>query len=376
MVMSYARARLWLGISGVGTIVLLCLVSLLLRVPAHLLYGGPESLARDGLQLAAVLFAYAVVQGAFDFFGGHILPTEYGRTQTVFGTFLAGWFRGVLLHGATLLLIGLTLIGAARAGGFPAVLGVFVGISLLLLIAQAGIAAAIGGVGYRKGGAPVGSLPVTVAQTASPYFTGGVAGLPGFERLYLPTRWQNMFPPEQRRVLFLRKIGVVATGSRTRGLGLALAFNTVGFALSYALSGGTASVSGLVTTSLWFTIWSFLGLILLPTPSQGGVFRADAYALREGGDADTIAGIIRRLDEDQDDEPARPRGVEAIFHPLPSVERRVARLTNAPTGHTMPDAWHAARMAIYLSWAGMSFLSRAVHCNVGRPDAWVFLPGD
>jgi hypothetical protein len=33
-------------------------------------------------------------------------------------------------------------------------------------------------------------------------------------------------------------------------------------------------------------------------------------------------------------------------------------------------------MMLYLSWAGIGGLSRAVHCNVGRPPLWVLLPGD
>jgi len=39
-------------------------------------------------------------------------------------------------------------------------------------------------------------------------------------------------------------------------------------------------------------------------------------------------------------------------------------------------AWHAARTALYLSWAGVGLLGRAVHCNLGRPEVWVFLPSD
>ncbi|MBC7808187.1 MAG: hypothetical protein H7145_18810 [Akkermansiaceae bacterium] len=374
IVMSYARARLWLGITGVGTIVVLCLVALVFRIPALLLHTGAQPVWRDGYELAAVLFLYATVQGAFDFFGGHILPTEYGRTTARFGAFLAGWLRGVLCHSAVLLLIGVALIRASQAGGFWATMGTFAAISLVLLLAQAGLAGLIGGIPYRRGDDLPGSLPVTVAQSTTPYFTGGIVGVPGFERLVLPARWQDAFSPEQMAAILSRKTGVVRTGSRLRGLALAIGFNAIGFALSYTLGGGTASVAALVSTSLWFTVWSFIGLLLLPTPSQSGVFRADAFALSSGTDADTLASVIQRLDEDQDDEATRPSGVEKIFHPLPSVERRLARLFTPETAD--PGAWHAARTAIYLSWAGMSFLSRAVHCNSGRPDAWVFLPSD
>ena len=36
----------------------------------------------------------------------------------------------------------------------------------------------------------------------------------------------------------------------------------------------------------------------------------------------------------------------------------------------------AARVALYLCVAGLGLLGRVVHCNAGRPEAWVFLPGD
>ncbi len=36
----------------------------------------------------------------------------------------------------------------------------------------------------------------------------------------------------------------------------------------------------------------------------------------------------------------------------------------------------AARVALYLCVAGLGLLGRVVHCNVGRPEAWVFVPGD
>ena len=39
-------------------------------------------------------------------------------------------------------------------------------------------------------------------------------------------------------------------------------------------------------------------------------------------------------------------------------------------------AWHLARTALYLSHAGLSLLPRAVHCNAGRPELWVYLPSD
>ncbi len=198
--------------------------------------------------------------------------------------------------------------------------------------------------------------------------------MPGFEVILLPERWLDGLTQAQVEAVLIRRMGVVHIGARTRGLLLAIGWNTLGASLAYFLSGGIASVAGLVTFGLWFTLWNFLGLLLLPTPSQRGVFSGDAFALKNGAEMTTLGSLLQTLDRDQDDEPARSRGVETYFHPLPSVERRMALLTAGGTQEI--GAWHSARMAIYLSWAGISFLSRAVHCNCGRPDVWVFLPSD
>lgn len=172
----------------------------------------------------------------------------------------------------------------------------------------------------------------------------------------------------------MRRVGVLRNGSRARGLLLAIGWNLAGFCLAFLLSGHVTSVAGLVTFNLWFTLWNFLGLLVLPSPSQRGVFGGDAFALQHGVEKQILHTVIQQLDKDQDDEYSRSRGVETYFHPIPSVERRVTLLNSG--GSPESGAWHAARMAIYLSWAGGSFLSRAVHCNCGRPDVWVFLPCD
>ena len=371
--MTYARARLWLGITGVGTMVCWCVVLLALRVPQRFLPTETVFSPPDVATLVGVIFAYAAVQGTFDFFGGHILPTEYGRTTRRLGAFLAGWLRGVAAHSAVLLCIGLSLLTAARWTGFWGAFVAFATIGVLLIAVQAGMAATVGGISYRRDEGD--DLPLVVfAQGGDSYFTGGIAGLPSAARIVLPAQWASLSEREQT-IIRLRKGGVLRSGARTRGIALALGFNAIGFALSLVAGGNAASVAGLVTTSLWFTLWSFAGLLLLPTPSQRGVFAADAFALENGASVGELEAVIRILDRWQEDEPARPGGVERVFHPLPSVERRLSRLA-VPERETSGAAWHTARMAIYLSWAGMSLLSRAVHCNAGRPDAWVFLPSD
>ena len=365
--MSYARARLWLGITGIGTIVTLSALALLFQLPQRFLLTQPAALWTELGELIFIFVAYVAISAPFDFFGGFVLPGEYGRSKMSLGAFLVRWLRGVALHSGLLLAFSLGLLSAARAGGALRVLGVFCGLQLMLLIAQPLLAQLIGGLRYSH------AKDYQLASGGGHYFTGGILGLPGRERVILPAHWQETLTPEQLQVTLLRKRGAIETGARTRGLLLAFGWNLAGFSLALLLSGGASSVAGLVTASLWFTLWSFLGLLLLPRPSQNGVFGGDQYALQQGVLPELLESVIRKLDRDQDDEPARSERVERTFHPLPSVERRLQSFTTPLTGF---DAWHGARMAIYLSWAGLSFLSRAVHCNAGRPDVWVFLPSD
>lgn len=68
----------------------------------------------------------------------------------------------------------------------------------------------------------------------------------------------------------------------------------------------------------------------------------------------------------------RPSLIEAIFHPIPSVENRL----NGPRTRGRIGFWDLARTSIFISLAGLGLLGRAVHCNCGRPSLWVFLPTD
>jgi hypothetical protein len=77
LTMSYARARLYLGTSCVGMWVVLSVVALAFGLPAKLLSTSPAW--GDEGQLIGVVFVYACLSGAFDLFGGYLLPKEYGR---------------------------------------------------------------------------------------------------------------------------------------------------------------------------------------------------------------------------------------------------------------------------------------------------------
>jgi len=205
-------------------------------------------------------------------------------------------------------------------------------------------------------------------------FVGGWSGITA-QTLVVPFRWTQLPEPALAAMLLRRRLAATS-GAHTRGVLGAIGWNTLGFAVSLALTGASpATAAGVLTLAAAMTLWAFLGVLLLPTPSRAAVFALDAAATASVGAAPMRAGI-EQLDAWQDDEPVRSAGVETVFHPVPGRSARIARLVGN-TGAVKPwHAHHVARHALWLSWGAFTPISRAVHCNVGRPALWAMLPGD
>jgi hypothetical protein len=288
----------------------------------------------------------------------------------LFPVFFMKWVRGVAVQGFVMTLSALALLQAGRRWGVPGAVAVLACIQLLLLALQLRLAQWAGGL--RRGPAPEPGL--IALNGLDPGFTGGAVGLPGLERHVVSLAWWGEISPASLRAEISRRQGSVATGSRLRGVLLALAWNLGGFWLCASLPwAGVTSVYTLLETLLGCTLWSFLGLLILPSFSRPGVLEADRYAVTHGISPQQVESAMREFDHLQDDEPSRSRWVERIFHPIPAVTNRLAALQ---AGARPYGAWHAARLALYLSWAQFGLLSRAVHCNSGRPELWVMPPCD
>lgn len=375
----YGRARLWLGITGVGTIVMLALVSLSLGLPSRFVAGFDDSLGGQTLAILAFLLIYAAVQLPFDLLGGYALPKHFGRDHPPPARFIAGLFRGVAFHTALLFLIGLGLLFAGRRLGIPGVLGLGALTPFVLLWIRTPLARTL---------APLRARPLVrdsdepedtdaktrVIECEDEGFTGGYTGVLTARGVLLPARWVEQLDGESLALVRRRRRIAVRSGGWLRGRILALAFTWVGIVVAAFVVGaerlGTAE--GVISLSLVFSIWSFLGLLTLPTPSRTGVLAVDAALRSSDVDARTLDRVIRRLDEFQDREPTRPAGVEAVFHPVPAVRNRV----DGPVATGRRGFLDAARTSIFLSASGLGLLGRAVHCNCGRPALWVYLPSD
>lgn len=378
---TYARSRLWLGITGVGSIVVLAVLLVALEVPARALEGqGGTPLADARVLLGSAALA-ALLALPFDWIGGIVLPRRFGRPVKAASQFLWAWLRGVLVLSLLWTANGTLLLAAGRTGGRPAALLAFACIAVLLILFQERLARFVGGLRrspMEARGAPGSRAPsIILLDGSDPGFTGGFAGglTDGKASLVLPRRWYGELPPRMFILLIERRLQILRSGAWRRALILAVLWNALGFFLaSHLPNAGVSTPSELLTTTLGFTLWTFLGLLVLPTPSRQATLRADARAAR---DADTRANLIqavRLLDRFQDDEPERSPGLESVFHPVPASANRVRALEQPRVDP--PLAWNLARTALYLSYAGLSLLPRAVHCNVGRPELWIYMPAD
>lgn len=373
------------------------MVLLFIAGPPAFLSAVSESFTDEVKSLSYLLGFYILFSAPFDWLGGYELPRRFARSVPTLPKFVSHWLRGVIGQSLVLLIAGLSLLAAGRAGGRLGAIAAAAAMMAALLASQGWLARCIGGLRtvttanlepYDQMLARWGlrAPATTLFEVTDPAFVGGIVGWPGNESLVLPATWIQQKTIQQKAglpalsteavaVQMARRIGVTERGSRQRGVMVAMLWNLTGFALATTLPGaGVTNSAELLATACGFTLWSFIGLLTLPSLSRPGVFEADFFAAQHGVSHATLEQTAATLDQWQDDEPARSPLVETIFHPIPSVQSRAQQL--AANNGEPHGAWQAARVALFLSWGCFGFLSRAVHCNSGRPELWVLFPGD
>jgi hypothetical protein len=376
----HARARLRLGMGGVGAQLLLALTAVALDLPGRWLpWEIDQPLPIAAACAVAGLLPAVLLQLPFDVAGG----LRARRAAPDARRWRREWARGVGTQLLVWLLALAALMAGARIAGAAGAFAAGVLAQLVLLGVRGtlarcaadlpdadGATSAIVARAAREVGMPAVRIRVVAAE--DPSFVGGWTGARA-RTLVVPARWATL----SRRALAAQLARRASTrrASHHYGVLLALAWNAAGLALALWGAGVDArAAAGVVTLVALVVPWSFLGLLLLPTPSRTAVLAADAGAARVVGPG-AVQDAIAALDAWQDHEPTRTRLVETIFHPVPARLRRMAALRDgrAPRG---AGAHQAARHALYLAWGLASPLSRAVHCNVGRPALWVLFPGD
>ncbi|MEQ9461270.1 MAG: hypothetical protein RIG82_09995 [Phycisphaeraceae bacterium] len=360
----YGRARLWLGISGVGLMVVLAVVGLLrLRL-------GPSELQSlpDIYLLAGFVGLYALIQTPLDWLGGYLLPRRYNRPHPTLRGYAVNWSRGVAVHSACLFACAMGLLLASRQLGAGGAVIWTMTLSMLLLWLRRPYARLMA----QLSSAVKNGTCLTASEDQG--FTGGLDGLICPRQDVQPQLWQTSLPQNQLEAISQRRDEAVRSGLFVRGRLSALAFIMLGSLISASALGSDrlATAVGVIEYACAFTLWSFVGLLILPTLSRSAASVID-HRLTEAGtlDESSINDALNSINAFQDAEQSRPAMVETVFHPIRSPSRR-----QRGQGVSKLAAWDVARITIFMSLAGLSLLGRAVHCNVGRPALWAYLPSE
>jgi hypothetical protein len=351
-----ARSRLRLGITNVGFWVLTAIVGL--RWLANRETIGPDFFT------IALLFAMAIaVQAAFDFVGGVIL-VPYPR-PTPMG-FVRIWLPAFFGHTLVLAVVGILSAMSLRITG---------GFGLGILFATGGLSIGrrhllriIGGVETKE--RTQNSEAIFVATVDDPAFTGGIVGLGRAARSLLPNRWIDALPESDLRVELIRRRWQIANGLPGRAFVGILLWNLLGAFIGTQLFHFNlrTPTPALLGHACWMTLWTFVSLLVLPVLSRKSVFAADRAVADLGHDPRGWIALFPHL---VGEDGSRNAAVQSIFYPVPSAAMRLNQL-----GHPAADfgPGNLARSNLYYSWATLTLLGRAVHCNLGRPALWVFPP--
>ena len=382
--MSYARARLWIGISGVGLNVLIALGILFLAGPQDT---TSETNVNDAIWV--VFAAYVLWMLPFDFLGGWWLPRRYGRSQQSAARFFVDWASGMLLQSIVFVACGASMIWAARLAG----LGGGVVWLLLLFIALLAMRPLWVRIFSRSSAFSandteadtriirealshwgVDDVPIVFRGSPTSGFTGGIVGMLR-PQIIFPDQWRSLLSHEEIAALAARRSLTISTGSHTMGLIVAALWTLSAFVAGNWAAGtlaeGPQTASDLLRVIAGATLWNFLGLLILPSVSRFAARRLDGMTIARVPQ-ELLKSAQEKVDRVQDDEPHRPQGVELIFHPVPSVALRKHR--ELTVEGAVP--WHLARQVLFLSWALCNPLARAVHCNAGQSLLWICPPTD
>jgi hypothetical protein len=383
---SHARSRLWLGIAGVGSTVLLALWLVLVPSAASTLAirigevvgvaASAQSLRGTLATVVTVAWLHALLLVPLDLLGGLVVVRE--RPGVV--RWALTWLRGLAVFTLTLLIAASVFYGGYALLGTAGVIVAGLVLQIAWMMGQAWIARLTGGVrvtamdeALRMAVARAELDPSRVRQVEADdlAFVGGWVGTA--PTLWVPARWVREMSPDALASQLVRRRLVLANGLRTRGVVGAIAWNTIGIA--WFAAGAPVLPTNVVLFMCGVTLWSFVGVLLLPTPSRRAIFATDRDTARTIG-ADGVIEAMHFIDARQDDEPARARGIETIFHPVPSRGSRDDAIVRPNPPNAPRGAYHLTRLMLGASSAGLGLLGRVVHCNIGRPALWVVYPGD
>lgn len=368
--MSPGKARLYVGISGVGTLVLIAVVMLSLDSPRLMFPLVPSHGQTEYFAFMIFFAGIAAVLLPFDLIGGLHIPSKYEGETPNLTAWLRKWAFAAILQVLFFATTFFMYLQVVRIFGAFYLIALFIVMQLTLLAGQLAIWQLMSSqsISQRTDDS------VLFVSHSDHRFTGGVSGIPGFEMIVIPSAWRDKMTSSHINTLVERRGKAIESNGRLRGSLFALIWNTTGLSIALLISGfAISSVAGLITVFLWYLLFSFVGLLVLPAINRQSVFALDRCYI-ENGQKDELLQSLAELDQLTEQDPSRTVSAESVFQPIPCPARRAKALSEK--GSTFVLAWNVARTALFLSWAFGGPLARAVHCNVGRPELWSMLPTD
>jgi hypothetical protein len=368
--LSHARARLFVGMSAVGSIV----IASLLGLAAFAITNSNSGELTTDLPIVSILLLYLFylsLQATADLCGGVIIPLVFQKRRegvVRLGTHLG---LGVIRHGMlNIAVLGVLLSGSILFGRLGLLVASVVNITTLLLL-QRYIFQFIGATKLEKSQ----QNEALISKGLDDGFTGGVVDSIDETILLIPSTATGLdYEYKASRLNTVRKLQTKTTRILlpivTNGTGCLLALYCMSFYQSFP-------VRDVILYSLCTTVWSFILLLVLPVFNRRAVLSLDRELVDSGLKYNEFELAVRIEDSRGEDEYARSTLVQSVFYPIPAPETRFNELISNNGSARFWIAFHQiARRSLYTSLGCGGFLSRSVHCNVGRPELWVISPSD
>ncbi|MGB0583041.1 MAG: hypothetical protein ACPGVU_25435, partial [Limisphaerales bacterium] len=273
----YPAARLRLGIVYVGFIVLSAVVLLSVDLEGSGLIQSLETHVGVFAGVGLLIGTVTLLTLPCDLIGGYWMPKAYHREVSSWSRSSALLLRGAFTHAGFLWMVSAGYLMAAQFGGWALVPFVAVVFLVQQIFGQKSFARLVGGVAESKSVPGESRVwPISFESSCEPSFSGGIVGWPGNDCIVVAEEWRQKLKPQLYELFVGRRIAAVELGLRRRGVAIALVWNLVGVLVAAYFSGlSGASLAELIDFACITTLWSFAGLLFLPSLTRNAVAAID-----------------------------------------------------------------------------------------------------
>ncbi len=330
----YQRQRLAVGVVGIGLLVVgtpLLAATDAARSAARDLAVGPAPVG-GALVAAALAVLVSLILLPIDWAGGVAVERRFGMGGD-------GWWRSFLPGVAGW--VAACAAGGLIAGTATVAGGAWWAVAAGLLAVAMPVAATAADAAARRAALPATAAereaigaslrPLGVAAPAIAFTRGEERAVDGGwagSTLLLSASCRPLAGSDVLACLVVRELGHRRRRDRARGIAAGTAWAAAAAPLTAVAWSPAPGDTGVVVLTLaaTATVWSWIGLLVLPTLGRRQVIAADRAWIEAGGSTETLRRTIRFLADRNLGSPTLPVWVERIFHPVPSVATRLAAI--------------------------------------------------